>query len=267
MRSLGVVLTHVESIATLYRTIRHYQFGGLIVVGGPSGWGLPSGWTDDSIARIIGMTTHTYVRTTEGDPSSAQSGVPGRSPYPHRESILDALRPWAYYQPHVTCILGNEPNMGAVSGAFSDFCYGYRWHLINTIQAIRTTYPDMTIVSPAPALMPDANGKLNQKGIQFIEICRDALRMCDLIGLHMYGYFSFLEPHVHQIFDLYRIHFGDKSWTITELGIDDAQTSSTTKLEQYWRFVEQAPSQVTGAAAFHINQDSEWKNYAIPVHR
>lgn len=174
---LGLILTSATNAAFVATAIRASHADALKVV---PAWGLP--WTTATIREVAAMPRLLVVRTTWGDPSYAN----GTRALPMAQGILEEIGPWLSARPDAWIEIGNEPLLK--DQADDRIAWRYRWHLDQTITALRSAYPQARLIAPAHTrnhwirLGFHANGQS-----RWDAICGDQYRRCDALGLHAYS--------------------------------------------------------------------------------
>lgn len=246
----GLILTHSSSLDQVEDVMSTGRFPVLKVV---SAWGLPTGWTAESIARACALSCETILRTVEGDPRSGH-------PYPHAELIPAEIDPWYHNRRTRLLIeLGNEPNADpSVDPA------GYAWQLERCIAACRARYPKARIIAPALSLNDEAPAARWMQSPQFIAACLK----CDLIGVHAYAHYDF--DDTGQLARARRLlaPLAGMPWFLSEYGIHDPGTPETTKGQRYAALVKTLSAPYTGCTIYHMTTqpiDADQQAYAFGV--
>lgn len=227
-RQHGVVLTYVPTLDELQDCMTRGGYDTIKVV---TGWGVEGGWTQENMQRLVGMAPNIIVRTVTGDPSAGGHDPNNRFPDPAR--VEQELAPWYALRQDLLFEIGNEPNIDDIPS--DDFIWGYRFQLDASLARARNLFPQGRFISPGLIIGP---GKRFER---FNEIARDVFRKFDLIGLHVYEFFSFSRAQQLATTDQLRIAlavaqrlYPDMPWYITEYGINDVkQVSNAEKGQRY----------------------------------
>ncbi|GAB4444519.1 MAG: hypothetical protein OHK0015_45970 [Chloroflexi bacterium OHK40] len=274
-RQKGVVLTYVDSLDTLEDCVR---IGGYDAVKVVTGWGLPTGWNDDSRRRVLELVPHVIVRTVSGDPSYGRpidplSGGPlpgAKGPnarywdydFLNPDRVEEEITPWYRLKPTIMIELGNEPN---VFNQDDDFIWIWAYHLEQTIARCRKAFPQATLISPG--FMADARGNMRR----FYEIAHKQIAMCDYVGVHFYEYYAFTpdkapatKGELRDVVLLHQQFFPDMPWYITEYGIHNTdQTPRAEKGARYARLIHGGegwpplPANIAGAVYYHLQMKGD----------
>lgn len=215
-----MVLTNAPSFDHVRNVVLRQKLDTIKIV---TGWGLP--WNDiknNNRALICSLTPHTIVRTTNGDPSNAQS-----TKHPIPDKILAEIEPWYKCKRDIIVEIGNEPNMWSND---QDYIFTYRWFLNETIKEIRKTFPLAHIMSTA--LQPEREVK--QWYDIFSQEEMNIYEKTDYVGVHAYEYISFFPGTIPstnhykkmvQLFEKYK-----SKLFFSELGING---NTKNKIEEY----------------------------------
>jgi hypothetical protein len=174
---LGLILTSAPSAAFVATALKAAHADALKVI---PAWGLP--WTTATIREVAAMPRLLVVRTTWGDPSYAG----GSRAMPEARRILDEVVPWLIARPGAIIEIGNEPLLSDHDDERA--AWSYRWHLDQTITALRAAYPQARIIAPAHTRNhPIRLGAHADGQSRWDAICADQYRRCDALGLHAYS--------------------------------------------------------------------------------
>lgn len=243
----GVIVTN----ATLPQIRDCVRLGGYNTVKVVTGWGLPSGWTDNTRREALSCTKHAIVRTVAGDPSYG-GNVAHSHTYLYPDKVLSEIAPWLEINPELWIELGNEPNV-IDDGKNDAPIWVYRWFLNETIQKIRHYWPKARIVSPAPIM------EAHRRPSRWFEIMADVIRSCDAVGFHAYEHLSFTRtapPVTNDLALCQRIGmrlFSNQPWFMTEYGINDPQTPDARKGEMYAALWQTNRANYIGATYYHLD--------------
>jgi len=256
----GPVLTNVKDVQTLIKYRNQSNMSSIKVV---TGWGFDRGWSDTTRAQLLCLTPNPIVRTTVGDPSNKDAAT-----YLLSERVTAELSPWVRYKPDLMIELGNEPNHTAFNlGSGEHVIWTYRYHLIESIKRVRTYYPMAHIIAPAFIV--------NETMARWFAICKDAFRMCDSLGVHVYEHESFKPdyqgPKTDQLKQIHNLYLPlceeiNKPLVMTEFGINSSAKTKQEKYDEYVLFTKQLPSVYIGATYYHYNAREDIDpQYHIPV--
>jgi hypothetical protein len=247
----GMILTSTNNIAQFTGEMGMNEIPLPKVV---TGWGYH--W-DDSARYTVVQMPEVIVRTVNGDgcakPPSGQTMI-----FLDPNLVLKELDPWVKLRANVWLELGNEPNNYDASDTAA---WTFRWWFIETLNACRARYPHAKIISP---------GLFGNRQREWWAICRDAFALADSIGFHAYAWHNFTSGDTgdiqRAIADL-TTFFPNSSWMGTELGINDPNTSPSTKAERYSELHRSLPSQVLACCWYHHTNapsDADQKAYNLP---
>ncbi|NJN15559.1 MAG: cellulase family glycosylhydrolase [Oscillochloris sp.] len=274
-RQRGVILTYVDTLDTLEDAVRLGHYDAVKVV---TGWGLATGWNDESRKRVLSMLPNVIVRTVSGDPSYARPfdplagkprpGAVGPNAqyweydFPDPKRCEEEIAPWYAIKPDIMIEIGNEPN---VYNQDDDFIWRWSYFLEQTIKHLRVVFPNAKLISPG--FMMDPSGKM----ARFYEIAQQQIRLCDYIGMHFYEYYAFkpdqapaTKGELRDAVQLHQQYFADKPWYITEYGIHNTdQVSKGEKGARYARLIHGSdgwptlPANVVGAVYYHLQMKGD----------
>lgn len=178
MPDIGLILTSAPSVAWIRDQMAAARATALKVI---PAWGLAGGWTPAAIAEVAALPRTLVVRTSWGDPSYD----PPRRRYPEAGPILDELAPWLAARPDAWVEIGNEPLLDHQPDELE--AWRYRWHLAETISAIRARHPRARLIAPAHLRNhPLRLGHAADGQGRWDAICAEQYRRCDALGLHAY---------------------------------------------------------------------------------
>ena len=239
--SLGPVLTSTPSLAGFMDYCKPFTTAKVV-----TGWGLPEGWGyDHNRCRMLVNTPELIVRTTEGDPSTRNANW-----YLDPGTVVDELKPWLALKDTLHVELGNEPDVYLEDMEEPDeyYIWVYTYWLHQTLDRLRHQYPQAYLIGPSPRV--DVPG-----WDRWLRIMAPALRRCDAVSLHIYGWHRFWQDkgEPEQAFPLYEELFGSQPIYITELGINDPAMADTRKLNVYQTFTKTVPTTVKAITYFHYD--------------
>lgn len=249
----GIILTSCTSISGFLTTIRTHKLPLLKIV---TGWGAP--WDAPTRAQVAAAMPELLVRTVNGDGTAGPP--PGQTMiFLEPAAVLEELRPWYASRPSMWVELGNEPNGYDAS---DDAAWTFRYWFIETVRAVRQTFPELRIVAP---------GLIENRQSEWWAICQDAFHLADCIGVHAYAHYQFTTSDTGQLqraLSQLQQFFPSKTWMLTEIGIHDPGTAASTKATRYGQLHTKLPSQVIAACWYAFNDnpmDADQAAYAIPA--
>jgi hypothetical protein len=173
---LGAILTSAPDLSWLRQHV-----AGLDALKVVTGWGLP--WTPERRAEAARLCPALVVRTVAGDPSYAD----GLQSFPVAEQVIEEVRPWWEARDPARPFwieLGNEPLIAEQDEVFA---WEYAYWLDRAITACRAAFPGARLIAPAHLLNHPVPLGVHADGVpRFLEICADAYRRCDAVGVHAY---------------------------------------------------------------------------------
>jgi hypothetical protein len=249
-RHTGIVLTGAPSIDVVDDAVRRGGYDTLKVV---TGWGIPGGWTRDSIHQAAQVTPHLIVRTRSGDPS-VDGRFGGDFAFVDQHRVEAEIYGWYRERRDIWVELGNEPNIFAMT---ETQMHEYAYFLNTAIGRCRVAFPEAQLIAPAM--------KIDEPNTEhFMKICQSAMQKADAIALHAYEWTTFAGPVAGRKGDLERAFalaaklFPEKRWWLTEFGINDPKLSAATKGARCAALLHQQklPDQLIGATRYHLNLNS-----------
>jgi hypothetical protein len=226
-----------------------------------TGWGLDGRPWDATTRQLTTGLSGLIVRTVDGDGTRAP--YPGETYiYPHPDRIRAEIMPWVALKPRVIVEIGNEPN--AYANAPTDAPWVYAHWLKECARMIQHEFPSVRILAP---------GLIERDQPRWWEIWRDqgVGPAVDGIGYHAYAHVDFSPTDTGQI---QRAHqqlgqfFHDRSWWLTECGINDPQTSDQKKCERYSDLHRNMPSDVVCCCWYHVCTNpinTDQTNYSLDL--
>jgi N-acetyl-anhydromuramyl-L-alanine amidase AmpD len=236
--ALGLILTSAPDIPAIRAALVAARADTLKIV---PAWGLPSGWTQASIAEVCRLTPRLIIRTSWGDPSYAG----GARSNPEADQIAGELTPWLAARPDAIIEIGNEP---LIAPQAEDVAWRYLYHLDRAIAAVRAIAPRATILGPAQminhqvALGPNADGVT-----RWLAMAAPTLRRCDGLSLHAYSG----EQLVRGLAQLRRLVSASMPVWLTEFALNEALAPAA-RAQAYRDLLADAPVEV--ACLYHLNQ-------------
>jgi len=247
----GLVLTNAPSLAVVGDALSRGGYNVLKVV---SGWGLPGGWTRETIQQAVRIAPTVIVRTRTGDPS-LDKRFGGDFAFVDQHRVEAELYPWYRERPDLWIELGNEPNAYPLTVRQM---HEYAYFLSRSVERCRVIFPEALLMAPAMIIdRPNAE--------QFMAICRPIFNQCDAIALHAYEWETFAGPvagrkgELEQAFAIAGRLFPQKRWFLSEYGIHGPQLTPAVKGARYAQLLHRRPlpEQLLGASYYHLCIDGK----------
>lgn len=253
----GPVLTHAK---TLDGFLDYWRRGGFNAAKVVTGWGIgQGGWSQENKQKILRTIDNLVLRTTAGDPQNPNAG-----PYLYCDAVYAEAVDWLRIKPDLWVELGNEPDvLWEREGRTEQVIWNYRYWLIETIKRLRSEFPAIRIIAPAPRIgIPGWE--------RWLEITRDvAYGSADAVALHLYGWHTIVgdgKREYESARGVYNRLFPGKLVAVTELGINDPGMPATSKLQSYREFACNAPVNWRWVLFYHYNERRDiHPEYHIPV--
>lgn len=237
---IGLILTHAPDLAWLRAQI---ALAGASVLKVVPAWGLAGGWTPKSIVEASYLCPTLIVRTSWGDPS--YDG--GARAFPYVNQVLEEITPWGTARADLVVEIGNEPLVERHPLDQAQ-AWEYLAHLSAAIEAIRETFPQARIISPAHCRdHPIACGSEPDGQRWWDSIAAATYRRCDILGLHAYSAAQFLSGHLA----LRELVSASQPIWLTEFALHEAGLAGVARGERYADVLGALPVEV--ACIYHLD--------------
>jgi hypothetical protein len=249
----AITLTQVNNLDTFLGALHANHVTTLKVV---TGWGWP--WDAESRAAVGRSMAALLVRTVNGDGTRPPPAGANNLIYLDPNTVQAEVQPWIAARARLIVELGNEPNKHNPS---ADAAWTFRYWFLETLTRMRSVFPGVRCISP---------GLIETNQEQWWQINQDAFSQADGIGYHAYGHHDFGPNDTGQIQRAHQqlLHyFPHSAWFATELGINDPNTSASTKCQRYSELHRNMPSAVALSCWYHACEqpgNADARNYAIP---